>query len=169
LGGTPPKSFSNISTSMLCRGALHLTGGTQRYRDNLNRVEAWLFERTAKTPANSPKRWRQRYGKDRTFSVPILTTCALAGLVSWDEVPRLPFELACFPQSWFRFLRLHVVSYGAAGVDRHWAVRPPAQNRVVELVSSIVRWLAKGKACACWRAIQPSSGRLSGRTPLTSS
>ena len=48
---------------------------------------------------------------DRTFATPILTTCALAGLVSWDEVAPLPFELACLPQSWFRFVRLHAVSY----------------------------------------------------------
>ena len=38
-------------------------------------------------------------------------TCALAGLVEWREVPRLPFEMACFPQSWYRFLGLPVVSY----------------------------------------------------------
>ena len=38
-------------------------------------------------------------------------TCALAGLVSWREVPPLPFELACLPQSWYRFVRLPVVSY----------------------------------------------------------
>ena len=58
-----------------------------------------------------PRRCANRYGKDRTFAVPILMTCALAGLTSWKEVPSLPFELACLPQSWFRFLNLPVVSY----------------------------------------------------------
>ncbi|HYT87915.1 MAG TPA: squalene--hopene cyclase, partial [Gemmataceae bacterium] len=109
--GDTVKSFSNISTSMLCRAAFHLTGTAGRYADNLRRVEDYLGERYGRTPEELAEAVRTRYGKDRTFSVPILTTCALAGLVSWQEVPPLPFELACFPQSWFRLLRLHVVSY----------------------------------------------------------
>src|SRR5438874_1573460 len=42
--GDTTKSLSNISTSMLCRAALHLTSGAQRYRETLNRVETWLFQ-----------------------------------------------------------------------------------------------------------------------------
>jgi squalene-hopene/tetraprenyl-beta-curcumene cyclase len=52
------------------------------------------------------------YGKDLTFSVPILVMCALSGIIaSWDKIPQLPFELAILPQRFFRFLRLPVVSY----------------------------------------------------------
>ncbi len=66
-----------------------------------------------------------RYGRDRTFAVPILTNCALADLVSWSEVPALPFELACLPQRFYRFVRLPVVSYAipalvAIGQARHY-------------------------------------------------
>src|SRR5262249_21955884 len=126
--------FSNISTTMLCRAALYLTGslpgvapsaglapsppsplprvqGRGETEAALRRAEAWLFSRYGNTPQQLAEAVRQRYGKDRTFATPILTTCALAGLVDWSEVPPLPFELAIFPQSWFRFLRLHVVSY----------------------------------------------------------
>ena len=81
------------------------------YAECLARCEAWLAERYGRTPAELAEAVRQRYGKDRTFSVPILMTCALAGLVPWREVPPLPFELACLPQSWYRFARLPVVSY----------------------------------------------------------
>src|SRR5262245_5260195 len=109
--GDTVKSISNISTSMLCRAAFHLTGAADRHAGPLRRVEVWLGERYGQTPEQLAEAVRARYGKDRTFSVPILTMCALAGLVSWREVPALPFELACFPQSWFRFLRLQVVSY----------------------------------------------------------
>jgi hypothetical protein len=42
---------------------------------------------------------RRRYGSDRTFSVPILMNAALAGLIPWEQVPHLPFELAVLPQS----------------------------------------------------------------------
>src|SRR5207247_9425677 len=39
--GDTTKSLSNISTSMLGRAALHLTGGAERYRETLTRVETW--------------------------------------------------------------------------------------------------------------------------------
>ena len=52
------------------------------------------------------------YGKDLTFSVPILVMCAMTGVIhSWDKIPSFPFELAVLPQRFFRFLSLPVVSY----------------------------------------------------------
>src|SRR6516164_5511189 len=48
--GDTTRSLSNISTSMLCRAALHLTGGVERYRESLDRVETWLRERYGRTP-----------------------------------------------------------------------------------------------------------------------
>ncbi len=54
---------------------------------------------------------KQRYGKDKTFVVPILTNLAIAGLVDWDDVAALPFEAAVFPQSMYRLLQMPVVSY----------------------------------------------------------
>src|SRR2546430_2105692 len=83
--GDTVKSLSNISTSMLCRAAFHLTGGIPRYAASLARLECWLGERFGTTPEQLAEAVRARYGKDRTFSVPILTMCALAGLVSWRE------------------------------------------------------------------------------------
>src|SRR5262245_49302822 len=138
--GDTTKSLSNISTGMLCRAALHLTGAADHYAAVLRRVEGWLAERYGQTPPALAEAVRRRYGKDRTFSVPILTTCALAGLVAWDEVPPLPFELARLPQSWFRFVRLHVVSYAlpaliAIGqcVDHHRKPRNPVTRFVRRL------------------------------------
>src|SRR5262245_61166781 len=109
--GDTVKSFSNISTAMLVRAAFHLTGAGDRHPESLRRLDAYLHEHCGWTPAAQAEAIRVRYGKDRTFAVPILTTCALAGLVGWQEVAPLPFELACLPQAWFRFLRLPVVSY----------------------------------------------------------
>ena len=52
------------------------------------------------------------YGKDLTFSVPILVMCASAGVIhDWERIPSLPFELSVLPQRLFRFLQLPVVSY----------------------------------------------------------
>src|SRR5205823_9523757 len=96
---------------MLCRAAFPIAGAAERYPETLRRGVAYMTERFGHTAEEHAEAIRRRYGKDRTFSVPILMTSALAGLVSWKEVPSLPFELACFPQSWFRFFRLPVVSY----------------------------------------------------------
>jgi squalene-hopene/tetraprenyl-beta-curcumene cyclase len=96
--GDTVKSFSNISTSMLCRAAFKLAGEKEQ-GETVRRLEDYLSQKAGVTQAQRAEAIRARYGKDRTFSVPILMTCALAGLVKWDEVPRLPFELACLPQS----------------------------------------------------------------------
>src|SRR5215212_5700126 len=91
--GDTVKSFSNVSTTMLCRAAFHLCGAADRFRETLAKSEAWLGERYGRTPEQLAESIRRRYGKDHTFSVPILMTSALAGLVAWREVPPLPFEL----------------------------------------------------------------------------
>ncbi len=165
--GDTVKSISNISTTMLCRAAFFLTGTAERYGDAVRRAEAHLSERYGATPEQQAEAVRGRYGKDRTFAVPILTTCALAGLVSWKEVPPLPFELACFPQSWYRFLRLPVVSYALPALiaigQAVYHHRPP-RNPIMRLI----RWLSMRKSLRVLETIQPSSGGFLEATPLTS-
>src|SRR5262249_4537524 len=110
---------------------------------------------------------RARYGKDKTFSIPILTHCALAGLVNWRDVAPLPFELACIPPRCYRWARLPVVSYAlpaliAIGQVRHHFVKP--RNPL----SRFLRWLARDRSLAILETIQPSSGGFLEATPLTS-
>jgi squalene-hopene/tetraprenyl-beta-curcumene cyclase len=164
--GDTVKSFSNISTTMLCRAALRLAG-EKEHSGAVERVEAYLTGHAGGTPAQRAQAIRDRYGKDHTFSVPILMSCALAGLVPWDEVPRLPFEVACLPQSWYRFARMPVVSYAlpaliAIGqcIHHHRRSRNPARNAV--------RRLARGRTLKVLRRIQPTSGGYLEATPLTS-
>jgi squalene-hopene/tetraprenyl-beta-curcumene cyclase len=165
--GDTVRSFSNISTTMLCRAAFHLTGAAASYSDTLRRSEQWLRDRYGKTPEELAEAVRARYGKDRTFSVPILMTSALAGLVSWREVPSLPFELACFPQSWFRFLRIPVVSYALPALiaigQAVYHHRPPWNP-----FTRLVRRIAIGKSLRVLQKIQPSSGGFLEAAPLTS-
>ena len=89
--GDTVKSFSNISTTLLCRAAFYIAGQEAKYPASLERCGVWLEVKYGKTPTEIAEAVRQRYGTDRTFSVPILMTCALAGLVPWHEVPSLPF------------------------------------------------------------------------------
>jgi len=165
--GDTVRSFSNISTTMLCRAAFHLTGTAAFHAETLRRSEEWLHSRYGKTPEELAEAVRVRYGKDRTFSVPILMASALAGLVPWREVPPLPFELACFPQAWFRFLRIPVVSYAlpaliAIGQAVHYH-RPPRNP-----LTRLIRRIAIGKSLRVLQKIQPSSGGFLEATPLTS-
>jgi squalene-hopene/tetraprenyl-beta-curcumene cyclase len=164
--GDTVKSFSNISTSMLCRAAFYLTGSAKPQAEAIQRCETWL-ERYGKTPSELAEAMRARYGKDRTFAVPILTTCALAGLVSWDEVQPLPFELACLPQWCFRFLRLHVVSYALPALiavgQAVYHHRPPRNP-----ITRLVRALSRQRSLRVLERIQPSSGGFLEATPLTS-
>lgn len=161
--GDTTRSFSNISTTLLCRAAFHIAGCAEPYRASLDRCTAWLTERYGSTPEQIAEAVRQRYGKDRTFSVPILMTCALAGLVSWREVPSLPFELACFPQSWYRFLGLPVVSYAL-----------PALIAIGQAVYhhrgswNPLRYLAIEPSLGVLASIQPINGGFLEATPLTS-
>ncbi|MCA9268932.1 MAG: squalene--hopene cyclase, partial [Planctomycetales bacterium] len=159
--GDTDKSHSNIATTMLAVAAFHLTGVPVRHAGALERAQAYI---DAQGGAAGLKK---RYGKDKTFAVPILTNCALAGMVPWSAVSPLPFELACLPQKWYRFLRLPVVSYAipalvAIGQCRHYHKRPlnpivrAVRNRCVEPSLTVLRQL------------QPSSGGFLEAIPLTS-
>jgi squalene-hopene/tetraprenyl-beta-curcumene cyclase len=165
--GDTIKSFSNISTTMLCRAALRLTGADKEHQHAVERIEEYLNVRAGRRAEQRAEAIRRRYGKDRTFSVPILMSCALAGLVPWKEVPRLPFEAAALPQSWYRFARMPVVSYAlpaliAIGqcVHHHRGIWNP--------IIKCLRWLAKGRTLKVLRRIQPTSGGYLEATPLTS-
>jgi squalene-hopene/tetraprenyl-beta-curcumene cyclase len=164
--GDTVKSVSNISSSMLCRAALELVGA-KGHEDTVRRLEQYLTARAGESPARRAAAIRARYGTDHTFSVPILMTCAVAKLVEWDEVPRLPFELACLPQSWYRFAKMPVVSYAlpaliAIGqcIHHHRRSRNPIRNAV--------RRLARGRSLKVLRRIQPTTGGYLEATPLTS-
>jgi squalene-hopene/tetraprenyl-beta-curcumene cyclase len=165
--GDTPKSLSNISTSMLCRAAFPITGAAEKHGDSIQRLDSYLNHHCGITPAERAEAIRKRYGKDRTFAVPILTTCAIAGLVNWREVAPLPFELACFPQSLFRFLRLPVVSYALPaliGIGQAIYHHRPPRNPVIRAM----RHLARKRSLLVLRSIQPSNGGFLEATPLTS-
>ena len=105
------------------------------------------------------------YGTDLTFSAPILSMCALSGVVhSWENVPQLPFELSVVPQRFFRFLRLPVVSYAipaliAVGIMRHRKGKKGLFYRLREMfVPKSLRVMEK---------IQPAHGGFLEAAPLT--
>jgi squalene-hopene/tetraprenyl-beta-curcumene cyclase len=164
--GDTTKSISNISTTTLCWAAFHKT--PEEYSATVAAADAWLTKATGGTsPEMLAPAIIQRYGKDRTFSVPILTHCALAGKVDWRDVLPLPFELAALPQRWFAALRLPVVSYAlpaliAIGQCRHH--HRPTWNPITR----VLRNLTRKKTLRVLETIQPPNGGFLEATPLTS-
>ncbi|MDA1055912.1 MAG: squalene--hopene cyclase, partial [Planctomycetota bacterium] len=159
--GDTDKSYSNISTTMLAVAAFHLTGVPCKHADLLERAEAYI-ERQGGVPG-----LKKRYGKDRTFAVPILANCAIAGIVPWKSVSAVPFEWACLPQSFYRFVRLPVVSYAipalvAIGQARFF--HAPPLNPLLRFV----RKLCIEKSLEVLHGMQPASGGYLEAVPLTS-
>lgn len=159
--GDTDKSQSNIATTMLVRAAFALTCVPADHPGLLERADQYI------AAAGGLKGLKRRYGKDKTFAVPILTNCALAGIVPWRQVPALPFELACFPQSVWKFLRLPVVSYAipalvAVGQARYFHSKP--RNPITRLLRS----MTAEKSLALIEMMQPESGGFLEAAPLTS-
>ena len=159
--GDTDLSHSNIATTMLVRAAFHLSDVAERHSDLLDRAARYIETK------GGIGGLRARYGQDKTFAVPILTNCALAGLVDWREVSPLPFEFAAFPQSWFRFLRLPVVSYAipalvAIGQARFFH-RPPRNP-----VARAIRKMTIRRTLGVLERMQPDSGGYLEAIPLTS-
>lgn len=159
--GDTDRSRSNIATTMLVMAAFQLTGVPADHQDLMARGQQYVDHQ------GGIRGLRRRYGRDRTFAVPILTNCALAGLIPWGQVNALPFELACFPQAWYRFLRLPVVSYAipalvAVGQARFFH-RPPRDP-----VTRRVRRMAVARSLDVVHRMQPHSGGFLEAVPLTS-
>lgn len=159
--GDTDKSLSNVATTYLARSAFALTAVPAAKDGLLERADAYI-ER-----AGGIAGVRRRYGADRTFAAPILALAALAGLVHWRDVPALPFELAALPPSWWRRVRLPVVSYAipalvAIGQVRHHYCKP------LNPLARLVRRATAARTLDVLLSQQPASGGYLEATPLTS-
>ncbi|MFO0940338.1 MAG: prenyltransferase/squalene oxidase repeat-containing protein, partial [Pirellulales bacterium] len=160
--GDTDRSHSNIATTLLVIAASRLASGEQTdHQPQI--VQAWKY-------VDSNGRWdglRKRYGKDKTFVVPILSNCALAGLVDWKQVPALPFEAAWLPQKWYRLAKMPVVSYAIpALVAIGQAKFHFAPTKIPGL--RLLRRLAIEPTLKVLHRMQPASGGYLEATPLTS-
>ncbi|MEE8467042.1 MAG: prenyltransferase/squalene oxidase repeat-containing protein [Planctomycetota bacterium] len=168
-------SPSNVSTTTLCWVALGIDFALAvKHGECLERAESCLALQVGGelTRENLTRTIRAAYGTDRTFSVPILTTCALGGRLgegpeAWDEIPPLPFELSVLPHQLFHWLGLTMVSYAlpaliAIGVVIHH------RKRNANPLTRLMRRLARARALRVLTMIQPSSGGFLEATPLTS-
>ena len=115
--GDTPDSPSNLTATLLTKAALTTQPDLAEVKNAQLASDQWLTAHIgAVSAAHITAGVLQTYGKDRTFSAPILTMCAMAGMLGtepecWKRVPRLPFEIAALPRGLFRLMNLPVVSY----------------------------------------------------------
>jgi squalene-hopene/tetraprenyl-beta-curcumene cyclase len=163
--GDTPDSPSNLSTTLLVASALTLNGDTAASAGSLGRARVYLRAQAGEGPAAIASAVTALYADDRTFAVPILMNCALAGLVEWSQIPSLPYQLAILPRAWYHALGLQVVSYAlpaliAVGMalEYHKSVRSPGS-----MLRRAVTPVGRRKLVE----LQPPSGGFLEATPLT--
>lgn len=170
--GDTDRSFSNSSTAFLVRSAFTLARpilqnefsdlfSEKEWNHKMEDLDRYLADQ------DGIQGIRKRYGKDKTFVVPILANAALAGLVSWKEVFPLPFELAALPHSFFRFLQLPVVSYAIPALvaigQLRFQKRPPRWG-----ILRAIRQKAIHPTLDKLLSMQPESGGYLEAVPLAS-
>lgn len=166
--GDTIRSQSNLSTTALVWAAFGAARADESFAAVVARTETWIT-RAAGSTGSLVSAIETAYGKDRTFSVPIVMTLALSGRLGadgWRRVRSLPFELAMFPRAWFGALQLPVVSYAlpaliAIGqtIHRH----APSSNPIARTV----RHAARQRTLRVLEQLQPANGGFLEATPLT--
>lgn len=159
--GDTTLNYSNISTSMLVWAALNASGQVIRNETAVVALTTYIES------AGGVEAIKNRYGKDKTFAVPILANCAMAGIVDWKHVAAFPFEAACIPQKYYRLLQLPVVSYAIPALVAIGQVKhkfDPPRNPVLNWI----RKASRARSLEVLKKIQPESGGYLEAIPLTS-
>jgi hypothetical protein len=169
--GDTPESGSNVSTSLLCYAAVHYCHPSDNEgKGVLDAIEKFLETKGISfNTHNITSSILKFYGKDYTFSVPILSMLTLCGVLSkeaFSSIPRLPFELSLLPASYYRFLNLQVVSYAVpaligVGIYLH------TNHKANISISRIYRNKAVSPSIKKLTTLLPESGGFLEAVPLT--
>ncbi|MCM8535449.1 MAG: hypothetical protein NE334_05890 [Lentisphaeraceae bacterium] len=171
--GDTVASPGNISTTLLVWAAFSVS--TKLGRDDqktISKIESYISKEAGSLePDKIIDKVLSFYGDDHTFSVPILTTCTLAGCFGedksiWKRIPQLPFELSVFPSKFFKNLKLDVVSYALPALIAIGIVRFKHRRSFLNPLSYI-RSGAVNKALNKLQSIQPENGGFLEASPLT--
>jgi squalene-hopene/tetraprenyl-beta-curcumene cyclase len=149
--GDSDRSLSNIAATMMVRAAFALTCVPAENPGILERADAYI------AAAGRVRGLKRHYGNDSTLTAGILTASALAGLISWRQVPALPFERTACRKSFWRLLRLPVESQATAvmvAIGQARFVHRKPRNPLVRLA----RRLTIDCSLQALAAVQPASG-----------
>jgi len=170
--GDSPKSETNLSSTLLTWSALSIVKDDEKYSETIDKCESWLRNIIGNLKPNLIiKKVISFYGNDRTFSVPILMFCTLAGRLGeepdcWNHIPQLPFELAQFPHQFYKFLNLNVVSYALPALIAMGLVKYKKTSNH-NFLSKAIREKAIPKVMNILETLQPEHGGFLEAAPLT--
>jgi hypothetical protein len=169
--GDTPESKSNVSTTLLCYAAIISCGqGKHEGINTMSRMESYLKNMGIVLQSDKiAKSVLDFYGKDLTFSVPILSMLSICGVINKEglkKIPQLPFEFSLFPNSLYQFFNLQVVSYAipaliAVGIYLF------KEKRSKNPVTRFVRKKSIRPALKKLESIMPESGGFLEAAPLT--
>jgi len=165
-------SMSNISTTLICWAVLIYYGNKIKQASfSIKNAEKWIKSKIGEiNQKNIIKSLLSIYGKDKTFSVPIMTMLALAVgdkyKIEWSLIPQLPFELAVFPHKLYRYLKLNVVSYAVPALIAIGLVRHKKKPTKIILMR-IIRNMIENKVLRKLEKLQPDTGGFLEAVPLT--
>ncbi|MEI7830117.1 MAG: prenyltransferase/squalene oxidase repeat-containing protein [Prolixibacteraceae bacterium] len=168
--GDTPESQSNVSTSLICYAAVHYCQPGGQETPLLKAIEAYLASQNITlSPQTITSAILKFYGKDYTFSVPILSLLIICDVLPKEaasHIPQLPFELSLLPQRLYRFFNLQVVSYAipaliGVGIFIH-TTRKPKIGATKYLRSKFV-----DPAIRQLTTLMPESGGFLEAIPLT--
>jgi squalene-hopene/tetraprenyl-beta-curcumene cyclase len=168
--GDTPSGESNVSTTLLSYAAIYSHPDSPARTAALRSIEEYLAARKMELiPGEIIFTILNYYGKDYSFSVPILAMLTICGVIdrsAIDKIPQLPFELSLLPPSLYRLFNLQVVSYAipaliAVGIFTH------RQRRKGFAGIRSVRNLLVHPAIRKLQALLPESGGFLEAIPLT--
>jgi squalene-hopene/tetraprenyl-beta-curcumene cyclase len=167
LYGDSPSSPANLTATFMSYIALSRDGA---HVEKLEQSRSYLLSYFGDFSFASVKAYfLKAYGKDLTFSVPILAMATAASFFAdsqsaWRSMPQFPFELAILPEQLFHTLNLPVVSYAIPAL----ICVGIAQN--IHACNGIMKYI---RTSICQRALQvllrkqPRSGGFLEAAPLT--
>jgi squalene-hopene/tetraprenyl-beta-curcumene cyclase len=168
--GDSPSSRSNVSTTLLCYAAVKACSNENNGHSLIEKMGSYLANQNI--DVNSEKlipAILDYYKTDRTFSVPILTMCALCGVPgheAFDSIPQLPFELSLMPRSLYRMLNLSVVSYAVPALIAVGIAIFKFKGKKNPIMR-LIRQSSIDQSLSLLRQIQPKSGGYLEAIPLT--
>ncbi len=169
--GDSPESESNVSTTLLSYAAIVFCK-TEQVQSTIaiSSIENYLKnQKISPQSSEIANSVLDFYGKDLTFSVPILSMLSICGILKSDglkKIPQLPFEFSLLPQHFYQLFNLQVVSYAIPAliaVGIYLFKTKKSNNPVAKLIRnrSILPALKK------LESIMPESGGFLEAIPLT--
>jgi squalene-hopene/tetraprenyl-beta-curcumene cyclase len=151
---------SNIAATMMVQAAFRLTGIPAKFADLMVRADDYVEAKGGLAAL------RRHCNGDKTLLAAIMANCALAGMVTWRQVPTLQLELACLPTRWRRNIQVFVPRYArpvVLAVGRAKFHHDPPKNPIARLWRQSI-WR---KSLALLEQLQAADDSFLASVPLT--